>query len=86
MKLNTDKFEDLAKRKGYKNGFTFWKRIGGGESAYELLAQGNEIGHEIVKDLFNLIGEKELKTVVNFEKETINGFKARYIEINGKLY
>jgi len=86
MKLIIDEFEALARRKGFQNGYRLWRRIGGGVSAYKLVKQGYRVTHEVIKELFNLVGEKETVRVVEFEEETINGLKAKYIEIGNKLY
>ena len=86
MKLKIEEFEKLAKRKGLHSGYMLWRKIGGGGSAYSLVEKGIGVGYEVIKNLYNFVGEKETVKVVDFEEETINGFKAKYIELNGKLY
>ena len=86
MKLKIDAFDELAKRKGYITGFLLWLKIGGGRSAYSLVEKGIGVGYEVIKNLYNLVGEEEVVKVVEFEEETINGFKAKYIELGDQLY
>ena len=86
MKLKTDEFKELAKRKGYRSDFVFWKSLGGGKSAYKLVKDGFQVGYEFMKNLYNTVGETEMLKVVDFEEETIDGFKAKYMEIGGTLY
>ena len=86
MKLKIEEFEELAKRKGLHSGYMLWREIGGGRSAYALVEKGIGVGYEVIKNLYNLVGEKEVVKVVDFEEETLNGFKAKYIELGDKLY
>ena len=55
-------------------------------AAYKLVKQGIRVSYEVIKNLYNFVGEKETVKVVDFEEETINGFKAKYIELGDKLY
>lgn len=86
MRLKIEEFEELAKRKGFHSGYMLWRKIGGGRSAYSLVKDGIGVAYEVMKNLYNLVGEKEMVKVVDFEEETINGFKAKYIELGDKLY
>lgn len=86
MKLKTDKFEELAKRKGIPNGKMLWKQLGGGRSAYPAVKNGCAITHEIVQNLYNRYGEAETVNVVDFEEEGLDGFKAKHIPIGNQLY
>lgn len=86
MKLRMDEFKELARRKCHTNGFLLWRKIWGGQSAYSLVSKGIGVGYEVLKDLYNLVGEEEMVKVVDFEEETVSGFKSKYIELNGKLY
>ena len=86
MRLKVEEFEELAKRKGFRSGYMLWRKIGGGRSAYALVEKGIGVAYEVMKNLYNLVGEKEMVNVVDFEEETINGFKAKYIELGDKLY
>ena len=86
MKLKIEEFEGLAKRKGLHSGYMLCRKIGGGRSAYSLVEKGIGVGYEVIKNLYNFVGEKETVKVVDFEEETINGFKAKYIELGDQLY
>lgn len=86
MKLRMDEFKELARRKGFFTGYLLWRKIGGGRSAYALVEKGIGVGYEVIKNLYNLVGEKEMVKVVDFEGETLNGFKAKYIELGNQLY
>ena len=86
MRLKVEEFEELAKRKGFRSGYMLWRKIGGGRSAYALVEKGIGVAYEVMKNLYNLVGEKEMINVVDFEEETINGFKAKNIELGDKLY
>ena len=87
MKLKMDEFEELAKRKRFRSGYYLWRYIDGGRSSFSLIKEGASVGNEVIKNLYNTVGEKEMINVVDFEEgETINGFKAKYIEVDGKLY
>lgn len=87
MKLKTKAFEKLAKRKGYANGYIFLRALGAGTGAWNCFKYKKmQIGYEFVKDIYNILGESETLKIINFEEETINGFKSKYIELGGKLY
>lgn len=86
MKLNEQKFEELAKRKNYINGYDLWLELGGGEDAYDCVKNNSEIGYEIVRAIFNRFGEIETIGVIDFEKETISSLKSKYIQIGDYLY
>jgi hypothetical protein len=79
-------FEELAKRKGLSNGKLLWKKIGGGKAAYTLMKNGCDISYEVVKGLYNYYGEVETLKVIDFGEETIDGFKAKFIQVGDKLY
>ena len=86
MKLKIDEFEALAKVKGYSNGSELWLHLDGGIDAYELAKDGISIGYEIVKAIYNVMGAKDTMAVIDFGKETFNGFKAKYVEVADRLY
>ena len=86
MRIRIDAFEELAKRKRIPNGKLLWKKIGGGKAAYSLMKDGCNVTYEVVKELYNLYGEIETLKVVDFGEETIDGFKAKFIQVGDKLY
>lgn len=86
MKLKIEEFEKLSQEKGYRTGQEFLVALGGGQSLYSSLKNGASIGYEIVKNIYNYLGEYRTQQLVDFEKENINEFKAKYIVLAGKLY
>lgn len=86
MRLKFKEFDDLAKRKGFRTGKILIKRVGGGDSTLSCLKAGCQVGDEIAKNIYNRFGEEETLKVVDFEEDSINGLKARYIQIGNKLY
>ena len=55
-------------------------------TALKILEQGNEIGYDAVKDIYNKLGEKVVLQIIDFGEETLNGFKSKYILVGNKLY
>lgn len=51
-----------------------------------LLEQGVSIGYDAVKDIYNKLGEKTVLQLIDFEEETLNGFKSKYVAVGNKLY
>lgn len=86
MKLKIQEFEDLAKRKGYVEGKRLMKKLGAGFKAYGCFKGGCRLGYELAKDLYNKVGEAEFVKVIDFEEDTLSGFKQKYILIGDKLY
>lgn len=86
MKLKVDKFEELAKREGYRNGYELSLAVGCGDATYPLLKEGGRIGSDIVAEIYNCFGEETTLDVIDFETETINSLKSKYIQVGKKLY
>lgn len=86
MKLKIDKFEELAKREGYCNGYELSLAVGCGDATYPLLEQGGRIGSGIVAEIYNRFGEEITLEVIEFETETISSLKSKYIKVGNKLY
>lgn len=86
MLLKVDKFEELAKSKGYRNGYELSRDLGCGKRTYKLLKSGNRIGCDIVVEIFNRFGDDVAFDVIDFEEGTLNGFANKYIRIGNKLY
>lgn len=85
MKIKIEEFEALAMEKDFRSGFDLWLCLGGGEDAYSLLRKGVQVGHEIVRQIYNFFGKEETIRVVDFENETIDGLKGKYINVSDKL-
>lgn len=85
MKLKIREFEELSKRKGYKPEVLI-KKLGAGKLAYQKLKKGNGIGYQLVRELYNTFGEEELVKIIDFEEETLNGFKHKFFQVGTQLY
>lgn len=85
MKLNIDEFENYAKRNGVSP-TVMLRKLGGGAYAYKHLKNGNALGYDLARDMYNTLGEWAFLSLVDMEEETIDGFKAKYITIGNKLY
>lgn len=66
--------KDLARRLGIKKYPILTARV------------GLKVGNDLVRDVYNHIGEDEVLQLIDFEEETLDGFKAKYIQIGNKLY
>ena len=86
MKLRMQEFEQLAKRTGYRNGKWLCRKLGAGKKAHDVLRNGGQIGYGLVKEIHNTFGIGETLRVVDFENETLGGFKSKFICFGGKLY
>ena len=86
MQIRRSELNGLARTNGYKNGRLYLVLFGAGDGAYGRLRRGCRIGYELVRELYNALGEETVAKIINFEKETLHGFKSKYKYINGKLY
>lgn len=86
MKLNIEKFEELAIIEDCKNGCKLFYKLGGTSKVYGLLKKGLRIGYEIVKEIFNNYGEWVTNNVIIWEGESIESFKSKYVLIQNILY
>ena len=58
-------------------------------SAYpflKLLEQGGRIGYDAVREIYNDLGEQTVTELIDFEEETLDGFKSKYIQVGDTLY
>ncbi len=44
------------------------------------------IGYEVVRELFNKYGQAVVSKIIDFEEETIESFKSKYILVGKRLY
>lgn len=87
MRLKIKAFKRLAKEEGYEGGYRFLRSLGAGKAAWSCFRKLHlQIGHDLVKEIYNTVGEEKTLMVIDFEEETINGFKAKYIQIGNKLF
>lgn len=86
MKLNIKGCRKYCKENnitGYKQ---LAKTFGLSVTAIRLLEQGNKIGHEAVKHIYNKIGAAAVLQIIDFEEETPNDFKNKYVAVGARLY
>lgn len=86
MKLNILGCRFYCERKGIKDYKELSEVLELSVEVIWLLEQGNEIGYEAVKDIYNKLGERTVLQIIDFGEETLNGFKNKYVCIGGKLY
>lgn len=85
MKLKIEEFENYAKRSGM-SASTLLKKLGGGKFAYNQLKQGKALGYDIARSMYNGLGEWVFLTLIDFEEETLDGFKSKFVQVGTKLY
>ena len=86
MLLKIDKFEELAKSRGYRDGYELSRDLGCDKRTYGLLKSGHRIGSDIVAEIFNRFGDDITFEIIDFEEGTLNGFTSKYIRIGNRLY
>lgn len=86
MKLNVKGCKAYCERKGIKSYKQLAKVLELSEEAIKLFEKGSKIDHDAVKDIYNKLGEKVVVQIINFEEETLNGFKSKYVQIGNQLY
>ncbi len=86
MKLNIIGCRSFCKEHCIKNYVDLANSLGLSVVVVRLLEQGKQIGYEAVKDIYNKHGEQAVEKLIDFEEETLNGFKSKYILVGNKLY
>lgn len=86
MKLNIAGCRAFIERKGIRNYRELSQELGIGVTVLLLLEQGNEIGYDAVRDLYNSHGEQIVSEIIDFGEETLDGFKSKYVQVGDTLY
>jgi len=86
MKLKWKEFEGLAKQIGYKSGGSYFRSLFGQGDTYSQLKNGNSIGFEMVRVLYNAIGKENINRIIDFEQETLESFRSKFIIVNDILF
>lgn len=86
MKLRIEEFEKAATEKGKKSGRSLWIEMGGGKSAYDFIEKGAKVGYETAKNIYNAFGEEKTIRIIDFEDETIESLKEKYILVGNTLF
>lgn len=85
MKLKIDEFENYAKR-NRMSASAMLEKFGGGKLAYNQLKKGKALGYDIARNMYNALGEWVFLTLIDFEEETLDGFKSKFVQVGTKLY
>lgn len=48
--------------------------------------KGYRMGYELVRDLYNKYGQAVVKKIIDFEEETLESFKSKFILVGKRLY
>ena len=86
MKLNIKGCSSYCEKHGIKNYVELANLFELSVIAIRILEQGIQIGYEAVKDIYNKLGEKSVLQIINFEEETLNGFKSKYLLVGNTLF
>lgn len=87
MRLKIKAFKRFAKSEGFECGYKILRSLGAGKAAWSCFRNYRlQIGCELVKEIYNAVGEEKTLSVIEYEEETLNGFKAKYVQIGDKLY
>lgn len=86
MKIRIKALNKFVKRRGIRNYIELSYELGVDENLLRLAEYGQRIGYDAVKEIYNHIGERETLKIINFEGETMRGFKSKYQYIRGQLY
>ena len=86
MKLHIAGCRAFIEQKGIGNYQELSQELGISISVLLLLEQGNEIGYDAVRDLYNSLGEQTVSEIVDFGEETLDGFKSKYVQVGDTLY
>lgn len=86
MKLNIAGCRAFIERNGIEDYQALSSVLGVSVSVLKLLEQGNEIGYDAVRDLYNSHGEQIVSEIIDFGEETLDGFKSKYVQVGDTLY
>ncbi|MCM1438732.1 MAG: hypothetical protein NC131_05915 [Roseburia sp.] len=86
MELKVKEFEEFSAEKEYLNGLNLWVELGGGFEAYGVICQGKcRLGYEMARKIFNTYGQAIAYQLIDFENDTIEGFKSKYLLVGKNL-
>lgn len=86
MKLNIAGCRAFIERNGIEDYQAFSSVLGVSVSVLKLLEQGGKIGYDAVREIYNDLGEQTVAELIDFEEETLDGFKSKYIQVGDALY
>ena len=91
MKLNIAGCRAFIERNGIEDYQALSSLLGVSVSVLKLLEQGGRIGYDAVREIYNDLGEQTVTELIDtelidFEEETLDGFKSKYIQVGDALY
>ena len=86
MKLNIAGCKAFIERIGIEDYQSLSSVLGVSVSVLKLLEQGGRIGYDAVREIYNDLGEQTVAEIIDFEEETLDGFKSKYIQVGDALY
>lgn len=86
MKLNIAGGRAFIEQNGIEDYQALSSLPGVSVSVLELLEQGGKIGYNAVREIYNDLGEQTVAEIIDFEEETLDGFKSKYIQVGDTLY
>ena len=86
MKLNIAGCRAFIERNGIEDYQSLSSVLGVSVSVLKLLEQGGKIGYDAVREIYNDLGEQTVAENIDFEEETLDGFKSKYIQVGDALY
>ena len=86
MKLNIAGCRAFIERNGIEDYQSLSSVLGVSVSVLKLLEQGGKIGYDAVREIYNDLGEQTVAELIDFEEETLDGFKSKYIQVGDTLY
>lgn len=69
MKLDIDRFEQLAKERGFRSGYDLAADIGIGRNTYHYIKQTGEISSDVVTEIYNRFGDDVMFEVFDFDDD-----------------
>ena len=73
MRLKIDKFEKLAKERGFRSGYDLAVDIGLSRNTYQYIRKGGKISSDMVTEIFNRFGDEVTFDVIDFEDNKRGG-------------
>ena len=86
MKLNIAGCRTFIERNGIEDYQALSSVLGVSISVLLLLEQGGEIGYDAVQEMYNNLGEQIVAEIIDFEEETLDGFKSKYVQVGDTLF
>lgn len=86
MKLNLEMLARYAENNALRNDYELAQELGIRRYLIRAARNGLRIGYDEVMEFYNRNGEAMTAEFIDFEEETLNGFKAKYVQIGDKLY